>query len=492
MKTFKKIAGLAGLLLIAVLSVVLIRTLAFSSKQIHVPSVAPVKIDENSAIEHLSQGIQIQTVTHDDPSQNDYNNLTLLRDYIDAQYPLIHQDLKRTIINNYSLLYEWDGTNPGEKPIILLAHMDVVPANPSEWKHDPFSGQLIDGVIWGRGAIDDKGSLFSILESVEHLLESGYTPKRTVYLAFGHDEEAGTTGGMTGARKIAEHLQSEGVHPELVMDEGLTILDERLSAVKGQKFALVGIAEKGWVTLKITATGQSGHSSMPGKDTTIGLLAKAVGDLDKNKMPSSLNGVLGLSLDYFGPEMPFFQKAVFANRWLFGNLIMSELQKSNGSAAMLHTTVAPTIIQGGTKEQTLPTSAFVIVNFRIIPGETAQDVLNRVKGTFTDPRIKVEQFGTVIHEPAPISRIDGEGFRIITKTVREVFPDVMVAPGLVTGRTDSVYYVGIADNVFRFAPYVYGPDELPQVHGLDERISTASYLDMIQFYIRFIQNSSGS
>lgn len=276
------------------------------------------------------------------------------------------------------------------------------------------------------------------------------------------------------------------------MDEGLTILDERLSAVKGQKFALVGIAEKGWVTLKITATGQSGHSSMPGKDTTIGLLAKAVGDLDKNKMPSSLNGVLGLSLDYFGPEMPFFQKAVFANRWLFGNLIMSELQKSNGSAAMLHTTVAPTIIQGGTKEQTLPTSAFVIVNFRIIPGETAQDVLNRVKGTFTDPRIKVEQFGTVIHEPAPISRIDGEGFRIITKTVREVFPDVMVAPGLVTGRTDSVYYVGIADNVFRFAPYVYGPDELPQVHGLDERISTASYLDMIQFYIRFIQNSSGS
>jgi carboxypeptidase PM20D1 len=419
-------------------------------------------------------------------------SLSLDRYYIDAEYPVIQKKLKRTTINNYSLLYEWKGTNPGKKPIILLAHMDVVPENENKGKIDPFQGIIQDEIIWGRGTLDDKGSLFSILEAVENLLESGFTPERTIYLAFGHDEEAGTTGGMNGAGKIAEHLKNEGIHAEFVIDEGSTIIDEKLSPVKGKKFALVGVAEKGFITLKITATGQGGHSSMPGKDTAIGLLTKALTDLEKHKFPSSLNGTMSLSLDYFGPEMPFHQRVLFANRWLFGGLIMPVLEKSSASAAMLHTTIAPTIIQGGSKEQSLPVSALAIINFRIIPGETSQDVIKHVKSSFSDPRIKVEQFGAVVHEPAPISKIDSKSFNVISQTIREVFPDVMVAPGLVTGRTDSVYYKVLADNVYRFAPYLFGPDELNQVHGLDERISVDSYLIMVQFYIRFIQNSASS
>jgi carboxypeptidase PM20D1 len=406
------------------------------------------------------------------------------------QYPSIHNHLKRTILNEYSLLYEWKGTHPDKKPIILAAHLDVVPANPSDWQVDPFEGSIRNGVIWGRGAIDDKGSLFAILEAVEYLLESGYVPERTIYLAFGHDEEAGTTGGMNGARKISEYLKNEGVQAEFVLDEGGLIADKDASPVKGQKFALIGIAEKGFITLKITASEPGGHSAMPGEDTAIGLLAKALTDLDKYKMISSMNGVVGLTFDYLGPEMPFAQKVLFANRWLFGNLIISKLEKNRVLAAMLHTTVAPTMIQGGDKESALPESASVLINFRIIPGETSQDVINHVKNSFSDPRIKVEQIGTVVHEPSSVSSLDSRGFQIVTQTIREIFPDVMVAPILVTGRTDSIYYRKVVENTLRFAPYLAGLDAFKQAHGIDERISVASYLDMIQFYIRFIQNST--
>lgn len=493
MKVIKQFIAIMGAVLIIIGVIVLTRTLLFTSKQLSVKKVEHVKIiNEEIALEHLSKGIQIKTVSYDDPTKNDYNNLEILRDYIDAQYPAIHKNLERSIINNYSLLYEWKGKDQNKKPIIFTAHMDVVPANASEWKKDPFSGQLINKEIWGRGAIDDKGSLFSILEAVENLINSGFMPGRTIYFGFGHDEEAGTTGGMNGARKIVEYLKNDGVHAEFIIDEGSTIIDEKLSPVKGKKIALIGIAEKGWITLKITATGQGGHSSMPGKNTAIGLLAKALTDLDKNKFSSSLKGTIGLSLDYIGPEMPFPKKILFANRWLFGDLIMLVLGESSAGAAMLHTTIAPTIIQGGDKEQSLPSTASVIVNFRIMPGETSQDIIKHVKNSFSDSRIKVEQFGTIVHEPSPLSEIDSKSYKVIDQTIREVFPDVMVAPGLVIGRTDSLYYKEISDNVYRFAPYLYGLDEIDQVHGLNERISPDNYLNMIQFYIRFIQNSASN
>ena len=484
--------GIISSILIGILSVVLIRTITFSSKQISVPKAEHAKINESHAVEHLSKGIQFKTISNDDPSRNEYNNWILLRDYIDAHYPSIHKRLERTIISEYSLLYEWKAVHSDKKPIILAADLDVVPANTSHWQVDPFEGAIREGVIWGRGAIDDKGSLFSILEAVEYLLESGYIPERTIYLAFGQDEEAGTMGGMNGARKIAEYLKNKGVQAEFVLDEGGLIVDKDASPVKGQKFALIGIAEKGSITLEITANEPGGHASMPGEDTAIGLLAKALTDLVGHKMPASMNGVVGLTFDYLGPEMPFAQRMMFANRWLVGHLIISKLIKNRVLAAMLHTTVAPTIIRGGNKESALPESASMLINFRIIPGETSQGVIKYVKNTLSDPRLKIEQFGTVVHEPSPVSRPDSQSFYIITRTVREVLPDVMVAPLLVTGRTDSIYYQEVVENTYRFAPYLAGLEALKQAHGIDERISVDSYLNMIQFCIRFIQNSTGA
>ena len=486
----KFLAGV-GVVLLAITSVVLIRTMTLQTKQVDVPTAERVKINEASAIEHLSRAVRIKTISFDDPLRNDYRNLIALRDFIDTEFPLIHKNFKRTIINNYSLLFEWKGTDTKKKPVILTAHMDVVPVEPSEWKHAPFSGELIEGVIWGRGTLDDKGSLFSILEAAESLLKKGFTPERTIYFGFGHDEEAGTTGGIQGARNIAEYLKEKGIHAESVLDEGGVIADERLSFLKGKKLALIGVAEKGFVTLKITASGQSGHSMMPPKDTAILLLAKAILALDKNKMASSLNGVIGLTFDYLAPEMPFVEKMLFANRWLFSPLIQSVLEKDNFIAAMMHTTVAPTMIQGGVKEQSLPSSASVIINFRILPGETSRDVINHVTRSMNDQRVKVEPYGTVIHEPILLSGLHGKGYQEIDRTLREIFPGVLVAPILITGRTDSLYYRDVADNLYRFAPYLYSPGDDKRPHGTDEFIKVDSYLNMIQFYIRYIENSAG-
>jgi carboxypeptidase PM20D1 len=492
MKKIKLLIAVLGAISAGILLVVVVKTLIFTSRQISISTVKHPDIIESVAARRLSQALQLRTVSYEDPGKNEYQNLITLRNNIDSEFPKIRATLNRTIINNYSLLYRWQGTNPALKPVILLAHMDVVPADASQWKHDPFSGSIINGIIWGRGALDDKGSLFAILEAVEHLLESGFIPQRTIYLAFGHDEEAGTLGGMNGACLIAEHLKNEGVHAEFVIDEGSVIISGKLSPVKDQKFAIIGIAEKGFISLKITAAGRSGHSSMPSQDLAIFNLAKALNALEKNKMPSSLNGVIGQSFGYLGPEMPTYMRMLFANKWLFGPAIISILEQKTAMAAMLHTTVAPTIIQGGTKVSALPTSASVIINFRIIPGETSKDVIHHVKSFINDPGIKVEQYGDVVHEPSPISGTSSWSFEKISQTVREIFPDVKVAPGLVTGRTDSLYYRSIADNIYRFAPYQFKSEDLEQVHGLNERIDIKNYIDMIAFYVRFIQNTNSS
>ena len=490
MKIFSKIAAALGAACAVIAGAVLIRTWTSASRQISVPAIEHAMIDNNGAVRHLMKGLQFKTVSYDDPGMNDYRNLIKLRDYIDSSYPLVRAGLTRTIINKYSLLYYWKGEKPDLQPIILLAHMDVVPADRARWTHEPFSGLLVDGFIWGRGALDDKGSLFSILEAVEYLLKSGYAPRRSIYLAFGHDEEAGTTGGFNGARHIARYLATKGVRADFVIDEGSVMLDEGLSPVKGGKFALVGIAEKGFITLRITAAGKSGHSSMPPKETAIGLLARSLTALENDGMPSSLNGIIGTSFDYFGPEMPFLRRMLFANRWIFGTIIKYSLEQSPATAAMLRTTMAPTIIKGGDKESSLPASASAVINFRILPGETSRDIMRRVRSAIKSPQVSVERFGTVIHEPSPVSDPNGSRYRAIERTIREVFPDVKVAPGLVAGRTDSLYYREVTDAVFRFAPYLFGRDDLSRVHGSNERISVKSYLDMIQFYIRLIQNSA--
>ena len=271
----KKTIGAALLVLVLVLTaVVLERTFTFRSRQ---PAAAPVAVeplDTAALAQRLAGALRFKTVSYQDSTQFDAREFTGFQAYLRATFPRVHAALKLEKVNGYGLLYEWTGSDPNLPPIILLAHQDVVPVEPgteSRWTEPPFEGRIAGGYVWGRGALDDKGSLVGTLEAVEHIIAADAKPRRTVYLAFGYDEEVG---GRRGAAHIAELLASRNVHPEFVLDEGGALTTGMVAGISAP-VALVGIAEKGYVTVALTAQAEGGHSSMPPDETAVGMLAWA-------------------------------------------------------------------------------------------------------------------------------------------------------------------------------------------------------------------------
>jgi len=484
----KKI-GIAVLGLIVVfIAVLMVNTMMFSTRQVNVAPIDPVGVDSQAAAARLSQALQIKTISHKDPAQDDLSRFIAFRDFLEENYPLAHQNLKQEVINDYSLLYTWTGSDPALKPVLLNAHMDVVPIEPgteSNWNYDAFSGAIEEGYIWGRGAIDMKSTLTAIMEAVEGNLEKGFSPKRTVYLSMGHDEELG---GGKGAAQIAAHLKQKGIQLAYTIDEGMPILDETLSPVK-QKTAIIGVAEKGYMTLKITAKAKGGHSSMPPLQTTLGILSRAIVALEDNQMQASYSGAAKLLFDYLGPEMPFVNKMLFANDWLFESIIVGQLEKIGVMNAALRTTTAPTVIEGGVKENVLPSQAHVLVNFRILPGNTPDDVLAHAKQVIDDPAVEVTAY-TAGRMPSPVASVEAPGFKLMQKTTGEVFKDTLVAPGLLIAGTDTKHFVGISDNSYRHYPIVLGAQDTSMIHGTNERIAVDAYVKMIQYFARLLENIS--
>lgn len=480
----------AGLcLLILFISVLLINTWRFTH---NAPSVPPVKIapvDDRGPVERLAKAIQIKTLSFEDQTLMDKDAFLSFHRFLEEVFPNLHKTLAKDIIQDYSLLYKWEGTNPDLKPMALLAHFDVVPVEPgteSSWTHPPFSGKIADGFVWGRGALDMKATFMAIMESVETLVSQGFQPERTLYLAFGHDEE---TGGRTGAANIVSHLEKNGVHLAFTLDEGMFILDKNLSPSK-TPLAIIGLAEKGFVTLRVTASGQGGHSSMPPPKTTLGTLCRAITALEKNQMPATLAGPVGYLFDTIGPAMPFGKKLLFANRWVSTPLLLKVLGNIKTTNAMIRTTTAPTIIKGGVKANVLPSSAYALVNFRILPGDTVSYVMDHAQKVIDDPNITISLEGKSKTNPSPVSSHTAAGFQQIQKTIMEVFPGTAVAPGLVIAGTDSKHYTKIADNSYRFAPFVIGPEDTSRIHGTNERASIKNYVEAIGYYTQLIKNTS--
>lgn len=371
-----------------------------------------------------------------------------------------------------------------------MGHLDVVPVegkSEHQWTEQPFSGKVQDGYIWGRGALDDKSSVFGILEAVELLLQKNYAPERTVYLAFGHDEEVS---GINGAIRIAAWLQQQGVQAEYVLDEGLVVLEQALPGLE-QPLAMIGVAEKGYTTLRLTAKlPEGGHSSMPPQGTAIGILSQALVTLENEPFPAKIDGATAGLLRYAGPETWLPYKVLFANLWLTGGVLMGQLGKEPAANAIIRTTTAPTMLQGGVRENVLPTEATAVINFRILPGETVESVRAYVQETIDNERITVEimqeEFSS---NPSPISATNTFGFEVLQRSMQEVFPDVVVAPALVVGATDSRHYSQLTNNIYRFMPVQLTKADLKRIHGIDERISVEQYKQMIRFYRQLILNS---
>jgi carboxypeptidase PM20D1 len=474
------------LVLIAV--VVVISAMRFPARMI--PSEMPAAADDvrEGFAERLSSAVAFPTISLDDLTQVDWQPFLDFHAFLETSYPRAHQQLQLTKVNEYGLLYHWQGSDSTLEPVLFLAHQDVVPVSPGtedDWTHDAFSGAIADGYIWGRGTLDDKASLLALLESVEHLLSNGYTPSRSIYLAFGQDEEVG---GREGARKIAEHLDSLGLRFAFVLDEGGVITESTIKGVPGL-LAVVGVAEKGFVTLKLEVEGEGGHSSMPPPNTAIGILAAGLARLEANPFPARLEHVTRL-LREVGPSVPFSQRLVMANQWLTRPLVVSMAGQSNAMNAFIRTTTAVTVAEGGVKANVLPVKASAKVNFRIMPGETVESVEARVKEVLDDPRIQVSRFGHAVN-PSPISPADGPAFGLIRDTVLQVAgPDmeVSVAPYLTLGGTDARHYTGLSPNVYRFLFAVMADNDLARIHGTDERLSVSGYRSMIMFYTNLLIN----
>ncbi len=466
-----------------------IRTATFSSRQLQPQPVPMLQLDQKAVVARLSEAIQIQTVSLDSEGHSNGDRFQKFHGFLAKSFPRVHAQLTRETINGSSLLYTWQGKNEKLRPILLMAHMDVVPVDPAtqaSWTHGPFSGEVADGYVWGRGAMDDKASILGILEAVEYLLRSGFTPKRTIYLAFGHDEEIG---GRDGAARIAEHLRARNVKLDLVLDEGMNILDGIIANVAAP-VALVGIAEKGYLSLRLTVETLGGHSSIPPAETAIGLMSRALQRIIAAPFPTRFNGPTRQMFRYLGPEMVWSKKLALANLWLFEPFLRRELAASPLTNALIRTTVAPTIFNAGIKDNVLPAHATAVINLRLMPGDTLASAIGHVRAAIADARIKVTPIGVQM-KPSTVSDTDIPSFRLLQRTIGEIAPRTLVAPALLVAATDSRHYRSLTPNIFRFSPITLGPEDTKRYHGVDERISVQDYERLVRFYAQLMINSDG-
>ncbi len=470
------------------LVVVVARALRVPSESRAGPSQPTPSVDPDRVASHLAEAIRCATISHQDPAQFDPHPFANLRAVFGRSFPRVHAELAREFVSEQSLLYTWQGTDPALRPILLMGHLDVVPVEPGteeKWTHPPFSGAVEGGFVWGRGTLDTKGSVVAILEAVEALLAEGFRPRRTVYLAFGHDEEVS---GRHGAKAIAALLSSRGVELEWVLDEGGAILAPGTVSGVAAPVAMVGVAEKGYLTLELTAEGTGGHSAMPPRDQAVANLARAVRRLERRSFPPQLREPTLGFLTATATRMPFAKRLVLANLWLTRSLVAWVLTRNPATAALARTTTAVTIVRAGTKENVIPQSAQATVNLRLLPGETVDTALARVR-RIVGRGVRVEHASRG-WDPSPVSPTDSEAYETLSRVIRELFPDTVVAPSLVVGATDSRYYTPITASTFRFVPIALTREDMGRIHGTDERISVEALATCIAFFVQLIRETT--
>jgi len=469
--------------------VVLARALALPNPPPWKGLPPPPSFDRERIGVHLTEAIRFPTISTQD-GMVDPEVFESFIAWLESAYPELHRALVRERVNQYTLLFTWEGRDSGLAPILLTAHYDVVPVIPGsegDWEHPPFEGVVADGFVWGRGAIDNKGALVAMAEAVTTLLAEGFEPERTVYLSIGHDEEIG---GEQGAGEVAKLLGSRGVELDWSLDEGSFIIDRYFPGVE-KPMAMIGVAEKGYVTLELVARGQGGHSSMPPPRTAVGDLAEAVVAVQRSPMPGGLDGSSAELLDSVAPHVDFGFRLVLANTWLFGGVIERVLVGMAPGNAMLRTTTAPTMLSGSVKENVLPIEAVAAVNFRVHPRDTVADVVAHVERAVDGERIEVRERGEG-SGPSEVSSTDSQGWHHLVEAVHSVYGDVIVAPGLVLGGTDSRHYAQIARDAYRFNPIVVTMDEISGFHGTNERISLDGLHRGVGVYIELVRHAAGA
>ena len=487
MKTLAR-SGLALLgLVLVVAAVVAYRTVTYQAPgAIDFSKIAIAEgpaIDVGRAAEHVAEAVRIKTISHQDPREDDAREWERLHVWLQSTYPAAHAAMTRELVADRGLLYTWSGTDPSLEPVVLMAHQDVVPVDEGtekDWKHPPFDGIVADGAVWGRGAFDDKGSLVCLFEAADALASSGFRPRRTVIIISGHDEEV----GGTGVRAAAALLNSRHTTAAFSLDEGMCVLTGILS----RPVALIGVAEKGYATLKVTAPATGGHSSAPPPETGVEVLAKAVLAITGRPFPMRFSGPVADMTRALAPAAGTVATMAVANEWLFTPLLVRVIASDAAGAASLHTTIAPTMLRGSAKDNVLPQQATAWINYRIAPGDTMQDVMERAKAATSGLRVTLAWDGQA-NDPPPASSTDSDGYRLIAALASDG-GRLPVAPSLTPATSDSRWLVGVARYVYRFWPIVIAPQDLEMVHGTNERITLDNLKRMTTFYTRLIATAA--
>lgn len=469
-----------GLLVIvlAFVAVICFRAIAFKPKVMEELSeeVPILSIDKKRVIGNFQSMIRLDTLTANPEAR------AAFRELLPGAYPLVHEHLGFELVGAGGLLYHWKGKSK-EKPTVYLSHYDVVPVEGDKWHRGPFSGDYINGEIWGRGTLDTKATLLGVLESAETLLAEGFTPANDIYFSFGGDEE---TTGMD-AKAIVERLKEKGIKPALVLDEGGAVVEGAFPGVKGQ-VAVIGTAEKGLLNVMFSGKSQGGHASAPPKSSLIAALSRAVLKVEKRPFKGVISPPVRQMLDILGRYSNFGYRLMFANLWCFGGLFITLCKIIGGELnALVRTTVAFTQMEGSDAINVLPPSALIKANLRLMMGDTPQSAVQYLRECVNDENITI----TLLEgEPASsIADTDSEGYKRVHDTIRTMWPKALVSPYLMTARTDSRHFCEISKVVLRFSAMEMSSEDRKRIHGHDERISEKQLFGVIEFYQRLMRKS---
>jgi len=429
-------------------------------------------------LEHLQKAIQCETVSYADRSRINFKEFDKFVDVLKQSYPLLHKKATLEKVEKYALIYKLKGTS-SQDPIALMGHYDVVPVKAEGWKSAPFGAEVKDGYIYGRGTLDMKGHVIAVCEAVEACLAEGVVFDRDVYLLFGHNEETGSAMIDSGARLSRDLLKQRGIHFNLVLDEGGAFINGKAMGVDST-IALIGVGEKGYLDVELSATQNGGHASTPPHTSALYDVAQAAMKMESHKFQADFNPATEAMFKALIPYMKQPLKFLFKYRHLFKPILLLALVKSPETAATVRTTSVMTMASGSSAPNVLAQVAKININCRIIPGDSIERTLRRIE-TRVGPKIKVSsKNGT---EPTDICRSDIPQFSIVANALTSVYPELkVVAPYLMVAATDSRVYHGMADAVYRVPPFSSVKDDRSTIHADNERLSLDSFHKGIEFF----------
>lgn len=469
--------------LILLLSVIVIRALLFHPAEMAPVSLEAPDFDRDTVSGHLSRMVRIPTVSSRDPAQVDSSKFEEFRSLLGTLYPSVTAQCERTLIGDSGVVYRWKGTR-AEDPTVLMAHYDVVAADPAEWEKDPFSGEIdADGVLWGRGAIDTKITLCAILEAVEKRIQSGFIPAHDVYLSFSGDEEI----MGPSAPAIVDWMEEKGIRPALVLDEGGAVVTGVFPRVT-KPCAVIGTTEKGVLDVEFSARAAGGHSSAPAVRQPVVDLAEAIGKIARDPFPFRLTPAAAKMFDSLGRHSTFAFRILFANLWCFLPLFKLVCKLSGGElAALMHTTCCFTVLEGGPQYNVMPPVARAGANLRLLPGDTAEAAIARMRKIIRKTGVDLRT--VYAYDPSPVADLSGSAWTRVHDAVAATWPEAVVSPYLMVACSDSRHFCRVSPTVLKFSAMALTKEERASMHAKNERIPVDKILTACRFFWRVLEKA---